>query len=86
MQLKSEFDKLFEDLKEDDKSCEMEGAEVFRKLETVFYKNTNTQTSTFIFVVWRQMFESETYLVDIKDFKKIFLPKMECHIWYANST
>ncbi|NXW28009.1 HLTF factor, partial [Phaetusa simplex] len=26
-QLKSEFDKLFEDLKEDDKSCEMEGAE-----------------------------------------------------------
>ncbi|XP_032860515.1 helicase-like transcription factor isoform X2 [Tyto alba] len=26
-QLKSEFDKLFEDLKEDDKTCEMEGAE-----------------------------------------------------------
>ncbi|NXK20046.1 HLTF factor, partial [Arenaria interpres] len=26
-QLKTEFDKLFEDLKEDDKSCEMEGAE-----------------------------------------------------------
>ncbi|NXP12896.1 HLTF factor, partial [Thinocorus orbignyianus] len=26
-QLKSEFDKLFEDLEEDDKSCEMEGAE-----------------------------------------------------------
>lgn len=42
MQLKSEFDKLFEDLKEDDKTYEMEGAEVFLKLETVFYKNINT--------------------------------------------
>lgn len=29
LQLKSEFDKLFEDLKEDDKTHEMEGAEVF---------------------------------------------------------
>uniref|UniRef100_A0A8C3JIJ7 Helicase like transcription factor n=1 Tax=Calidris pygmaea TaxID=425635 RepID=A0A8C3JIJ7_9CHAR len=31
-QLKSEFDKLFEDLKEDDKSCEMEGAEALGTL------------------------------------------------------
>lgn len=42
MQLKSEFDKLFEDLKEDDKTCEMEGAEVFLKLETIFYENIHT--------------------------------------------
>lgn len=37
MQLISEFDKLFEDLKEDDKTREMEGAEVLLKLETVFF-------------------------------------------------
>jgi len=42
MQLKSEFDKLFEDLKEDDQTCEMEATEVFLKLETIFYKNINT--------------------------------------------
>lgn len=42
MQLRSEFDKLFEDLKEDDKTCEMEGAEVFLKLETIFYENIHT--------------------------------------------
>lgn len=35
MQLKSEFDKLFEELKEDDKTSELEGAEVFLKLETI---------------------------------------------------
>lgn len=37
MQLKTEFDKLFEDLKEDDKTCEMEAAGVYFLLNITYW-------------------------------------------------
>lgn len=71
MQLKSEFDKLFEDLKEDDKTCEMEGAEVFLKLEAVFFKNILKHQDAYL--AW---FATEYAWIR----KTLVDTKMECYI------